>query len=72
MFLSKSLKVNFISTLGPLSILVPPALIISQGMGSITALAWVSISCLSWPDGGSAINNNLFFTLNHSALLLPY
>ncbi len=61
LLLVQALKVNFISTLGPLSILVPPALIISQGMGSITALAWVSISCLSWPDGGSAINNNLFF-----------
>ncbi|MCR8540424.1 MAG: HDIG domain-containing protein [Prochlorococcus marinus CUG1439] len=51
------------STLSPLSIIIPPALIISQGMGSITALAWVSIASLSWPDPAVAINNNLFFVL---------
>ena len=43
--------------------IIPPALIISQGMGSITALAWVSIASLSWPDPEVAINNNLFFIL---------
>ena len=43
--------------------IIPPALIISQGMGSITALAWVSIASFSWPDPAVAINNNLFFIL---------
>ena len=32
-------------------------------MGSITALAWVSIASLSWPDPAASINNNLFFIL---------
>ncbi len=54
-------KLAFSSTISPLSIIIPPALIISQAMGSITALAWVSIASLSWPDPGIAINNNLFF-----------
>ena len=52
-------KTTFGSTLSPLSIIVPPALIISQGMGTITALAWVSIACLSWPDSIIEINSNL-------------
>ena len=32
-------------------------------MGSITALAWVSIASLIWPDPDIVINNNLFFIL---------
>jgi len=46
----QSLKLALASTISPLSIIIPPALIISQGMGSITALAWVSIASLIWPD----------------------
>ena len=53
-------KLTLHSTISPLSMIIPPALIISQGMGSITALAWVSIASLSWPDPTIAINNNLF------------
>ena len=56
-------KLALASTISPLSMIIPPALIISQGMGSITALAWVSIASLSWPDPAVAINNNLFFIL---------
>jgi len=58
---AQALKLAFASTISPLSIIIPPALIISQGMGSITALAWVSIASLSWPDPSITINNNLFF-----------
>ena len=32
-------------------------------MGSITALAWVSIASFSWPDPAVAINDNLFIIL---------
>ncbi len=56
-------KLALASTISPLSIIIPPALIISQGMGSITALAWVSIASFSWPDPAVFINNNLFFIL---------
>ena len=55
----QGIKTSFSSVLSPLSIIVPPALIISQGMGTITALAWVSIASLSWPDSITEINNNL-------------
>ncbi len=52
-------KTIFGYSISPLSILVPPSLIISQGMGTITALAWVSIASLSWPDSIIEINSNL-------------
>ena len=50
-------KLALASTISPLSMIIPPALIISQGMGSITALAWVSIASLYWPDPGIVINS---------------
>jgi len=56
-------KLVLASNISPLSLIIPPALIISQGMGSITALAWVSIASLIWPDPAVTINNNLFFIL---------
>ncbi len=55
----QTLKNIFGSGLSPLSIIVPPALIISQGMGTITALTWVSIASLSWPNSINNINSNL-------------
>ena len=59
----QSLKLVLASTISPLSMIIPPALIISQGMGSITALVWVSIASLFWPYPEIAIDNNLFFIL---------
>ncbi len=56
-------KLALASTISPLSLIIPPALIISQGMGSITALTWVSIASYIWPDPEIFINNNLFFIL---------
>jgi len=56
-------KLALASTVSPLSMIIPPALIISQGMGSITALAWVSIASFSWPDPDILVSNNLFFIL---------
>ena len=55
------LKIGSSSTISPLSMIVPPALIISQGMGSVTALAWVAVASLSWPMPLSVLNSNLFF-----------
>ncbi len=59
----QSSKLALASTISPLSLIIPPALIIAQGMGSITALSWVSIASISWPEPAFAINNNLFFIL---------
>ncbi len=56
-------KLALATTISPLSMIIPPALIISQGMGTITSLAWVSIASLIWPDPEIVINNNLFIIL---------
>ncbi len=42
-------KIWFGSAISPLAILVPPALVLSQGIGTNTALAWIAIGSLSWP-----------------------
>ena len=44
-----------------LAIIIPPSLIISQGMGTITALTWVAIAFISWPNLNNDTNNYLIF-----------
>ncbi len=61
LFVVQGTIIIFIPSISPLSMLVPPALIISQGMGSITALAWVSIASLSWSDSSIPVNSNALF-----------
>ena len=63
-------KLALASTISPLSLIIPPALIISQGMGSITALVWVSIASITWPEPQVAVDNNLFFILLVCALVV--
>jgi len=52
------LKIN-LKTISPLSIIVPPTLIISQGMGTLTALSWVSIALINWPNSLEGMNEYL-------------
>ncbi len=61
LLLVQATKITFTSTISPLSMFVPPALIISQGMGSITSLAWVSIASLNWPESVNNFDYSLFF-----------
>ena len=52
------LNIN-LKTISPLSIIVPFTLIISQGLGTITALSWVSIAFINWPNSSNGINEYL-------------
>ena len=52
------LKIN-LNTMSPLAIIIPPTLIISQGMGTITALSWVSIALINWPNSPNVMNGYL-------------
>ena len=61
LLLVQGIKMIFATTISPLSLIVPPALIISQGMGSITALSWVAVASLNWPESSVLVNHNLFF-----------
>ena len=51
-------KISF-QNISPLAIVIPPSLIISQGMGTLTALSWVSIACINWSSSISEINTTL-------------
>ncbi len=53
-------KVNF-ENISPLAIIIPPTLIISQGMGTLTALSWVSFAFINWPITVNEISDNLLF-----------
>ena len=58
LLLAQIIKFNF-EEISPLLIIIPPSLIISQVMGTITALSWVSIASINWPSSGGDISNSL-------------
>ena len=58
LLIAQAIKLNF-KIFSPLSIIMPPALIISQGMGTLTALTWVAIACINWPGPIGFINEYL-------------
>jgi len=62
------LKIN-LKTINPLSIIVPPTLIISQGMGTITALSWVSIALINWPNPNGMNEYLLLITFVSSCIV---
>ena len=45
----QSIKIWFGGAVSPLAIIVPPTLLLSQGIGTSSALAWMSIASLLWP-----------------------
>ena len=49
-------KIWLTTTISPLAILVPPTLLLSQGLGSTSALAWLAISSLLWQIPGNGID----------------
>jgi len=58
LLIAQAMKLNF-SNFSPLSIIIPPALIISQGMGTLTSLTWVSIACINWPGSINSVSNEI-------------
>ncbi len=58
LFTVQLLKVN-LTAVNPLLIVVPPTFIVSQGMGTITALSWVSIAFINWPNYPNGMNEYL-------------
>ena len=64
-------KLNF-QNISPLAIVIPPSLIISQGMGTLTALSWVSIACINWPAPLTGINNYLLIVTFICACIVSF
>ncbi len=62
----------FGSAISPLQILVPPTLLISQGIGTISALGWMSISSLLWPVPVSGIGEGRLIIAALTASLVAF
>ena len=68
LLLAQVIKTNF--EVNPIAIIVPPSLIISQGLGTLTSLTWVAVSAISWPDSTAFNNNDLFLITIISAIIV--
>ncbi len=55
LFIAQLSKIWFGAAVSPLAILVPPTLLLSQGVGTTSALAWMAIASLLWPIPVSGI-----------------
>ena len=53
MLTAQASKIWFSTTFSPLAILVPPTLLLAQGLGSTNALAWLAIGSLLWQIPGN-------------------
>ncbi len=49
LLITQSSKVWFGAAISPLAVVVPPTLLLAQGLGTTSALAWMAISSLLWP-----------------------
>ena len=49
LLLAQLAKLWFQSTVSPLAVLVPPTLILTEGLGTGCGLAWMAIAALIWP-----------------------
>ena len=49
LLLSQSSKLWFGSAVSPLAVIVPPTLLLAQGLGTTSALAWMAVASLLWP-----------------------
>ncbi len=49
LFISQASKVWFGSAVSPLAVIVPPTLLISQGLGATCGLVWMAVGSMLWP-----------------------
>ena len=49
LLLSQSSKLWFGAAVSPLAVIVPPTLLLAQGLGTTSALAWMAVASLLWP-----------------------
>ena len=56
LFLAQLGKDWFGATISPLQLLVPPTLLLSQGLGSTSALAWLAVGSLLWQIPGNGFD----------------
>ena len=49
LLLCQACKLWFGASVSPLAVIVPPTLLIAQGLGTTSALAWMAVASLLWP-----------------------
>ncbi|MCT0250916.1 HDIG domain-containing metalloprotein [Synechococcus sp. CS-197] len=49
LLISQACKVWFGAAVSPLAVIVPPTLLLAQGLGTSSALAWMAVASLLWP-----------------------
>ena len=49
LLLSQGCKLWFGAAVSPLAVIVPPTLLLAQGLGTTSALAWMAVASLLWP-----------------------
>ncbi len=60
------------SAVSPLTVIVPPTLLISQGLGSTSALVWMAISSLIWPVPINEIGEGRILVTSFVAALVAF
>jgi len=65
-------KIIFGSVASPLAILIPPTLLLSQGIGTSTALTWMAIGSLIWPVPVSGIGEGRLIVASTTAALVSF
>ena len=65
-------KIWFGSSVSSLAIIVPPTLLLSQGIGTTSALAWMAIASLIWPIPIGAIGASRLIVASITAALIAF
>ena len=55
LLISQFSKIWFGAAVSPLAVIVPPTLLLSQGLGTTSGLAWMAMSCMLWPTPVSGL-----------------
>ena len=55
LLISQFSKIWFGAAVSPLAVIVPPTLLLAQGLGTTSGLAWMAVSCLLWPTPVSGL-----------------
>ena len=55
LLISQFSKIWFGAAVSPLAVIVPPTLLLSQGLGTTSGLTWMAVSCLLWPTPVSGL-----------------
>ncbi len=68
----QSIKIWFGGAVSPLAIIVPPTLLLSQGIGTASALTWMAIASLVWPLPISSLGDGRLMVASFAAALVAF